>query len=139
MIRRRRQCLTCKRRFTTRERIEDAVKLMVVKKDGARVPFDREKIVAGVSKACYKRPVSAQAIHDLAQEIEDDLLSRSQPEVPSQAIGNLVMSKLRRLDQVAYVRYASVYREFQDLGQFIDEVQEVLQHQDEPSDQETLF
>ena len=131
MIRRRRECLLCKRRFTTYERIEETIKLMVVKKDGSRVPYDREKVISGVQKACYKRPVSVLDIDALAEQVEEELFRHGGAEVLSRRVGELTMHRLRQLDKVAYVRYASVYREFQDLGQFIDEVYDVM---DEPGD-----
>ena len=131
VIRRRRECLLCNRRFTTYERIEETIKLMVVKKDGSRVPYDREKVISGVQKACYKRPVSVLDIDALAEQVEEELFRHGGAEVLSRRVGELTMHRLRQLDKVAYVRYASVYREFQDLGQFIDEVYDVM---DEPGD-----
>lgn len=139
VIRRRRECLACDRRFTTYERIEESVKIMVVKKDGSRVPFNRDRIIAGVQKACYKRPISAQQIDDLARDVEEEIFLKVSQEVSSQLIGHLTMLRLRRLDKVAYVRYASVYREFDDLGQFIDEVQDAMEHFEDPPGQSELF
>ena len=139
VIRRRRECLTCHRRFTTYERIEHAIKLMVVKKDGNRVPYDRERIVTGIRKACYKRPVSVEQIDGLAEQVEEQLLAQPSQEVSSRLIGELTISRLAALDKVAYVRYASVYHEFQDLGQFIDEVHEVIDRTKDVPGQERMF
>jgi len=126
VIRRRRECLECGRRYTTYERVEE-IPLRVVKKDGTRVPFDRSKILVGLHKACEKRPVSAEALDAVVQEIENEIYERSEKEVPSKVIGELVMKKLRQLDQVAYVRFASVYREFKDPTQFLEELRPMLE------------
>ena len=139
IIRRRRQCLVCKRRFTTYERVEDAVKLTVVKKDGSRVPYNRQRIIAGVQKACYKRPISMQQIENLAEEVEEEIFRRQGQEVSSRFIGEQTMTRLKILDQVAYVRFASVYRDFQDLGQFIEEVNEVMDRKEPAPGQKKLF
>jgi transcriptional repressor NrdR len=139
IIRRRRQCLACKRRFTTYERVEDAVKLTVVKKDGSRVPYNRQRIIAGVQKACYKRPISMQQIENLAEEVEEEIFRRQGQEVSSRFIGEQTMTRLKILDQVAYVRFASVYRDFQDLGQFIEEVNEVMDRKEPVPGQKKLF
>ncbi|MBN1436646.1 MAG: transcriptional repressor NrdR [Sedimentisphaerales bacterium] len=139
VIRRRRECLACHRRFTTYERIEEAIKLMVVKKDGSRVPFDRQRIIAGVQKACYKRPISAQKIDELARDVEEEIVIKFSQEVSSEVIGNLTIARLRSLDKVAYIRYASVYREFDDLAQFLDEVQGAMEVADDSPGQNQLF
>jgi len=139
IIRRRRQCLVCKRRFTTYERVEDAVKLTVVKKDGSRVPYNRQRIIAVVQKACYKRPISMQQIENLAEEVEEEIFRRQGQEVSSRFIGEQTMTRLKVLDQVAYVRFASVYRDFQDLGQFIEEVNEVMDRKEPAPGQKKLF
>ena len=125
IIRRRRQCLVCDRRFTTYERIEQHP-LKVIKKDGRRVPFDRERIRAGLEKACEKRPVSAETIDALVSEVEREVYENMEREVPSGFIGELVIERLRRLDPVAYVRFASVYRAFKDASDFVDEVEPLL-------------
>ncbi len=125
VIRRRRECLECGRRFTTYERIEE-VRLRVIKKDGTRVPFDREKILGGVLKACEKRPVPSERVEEVCQNIEGQLVEMFDKEVASGFIGNLVMKELRQLDPVAYVRFASVYREFKDVDQFLDELRPLL-------------
>jgi transcriptional repressor NrdR len=139
IVRRRRECLACQRRFTTYERVEEAVKLTVVKKDGSRVPYDRNRIVAGVQKACYKRPISMQQIQSLAEEVEEEVFRQHSQEVSSRFIVEQTMSRLRELDKVAYVRFASVYRDFKDLGQFIDEVHEVMHQASESPGQRQLF
>jgi transcriptional repressor NrdR len=125
IIRRRRHCLACDRRFSTYERIEQHP-LKVVKKDGRRVPFDRERIRVGLEKACEKRPVSAETIDQLVSEVEGDLYRNMDREVATDYIGELVMQKLRKLDPVAYVRFASVYREFKDASDFVEEVEPLL-------------
>ena len=139
VIRRRRQCLACKRRFTTYERIEDIIKLSVVKKDGSRVPYDRERIISGVRKACYKRPISIEKIEQLAEEVEEEIFRCENKEISTRFIGEITINRLRHLDKVAYVRYASVYRDFQDLGEFINEVEHVMQNPDDGPDQKQLF
>ena len=128
-IRRRRQCLACRKRFTTYERIEENVRLAVVKKDGSRVPFDRAKILNGLERACYKRPVQNEELHRVTDEIEDELHRTYDKEVPSSVIGEMVTDRLRRIDQVAYVRFASVYRRFKTLDELVDEARAVLDAQ----------
>lgn len=126
IIRRRRQCLACKKRFTTYEKIGESFKLYVVKKDSFRVPFNRDKIIAGLQKACYKRPVSAEQIQQVADKVEEDIFRNFDKEVTSAFIGESVMKHLREVDKVAYIRFASVYRDFQDAGELIEEVTEVI-------------
>jgi transcriptional repressor NrdR len=121
VIRRRRECLGCKRRFTTYERIEEILP-MVVKKDGRREPFDRNKILAGLKKACEKRPISTATIDAVTDRIEKRIQEMGETEIPSRTIGEELMKELHQLDQVAYVRFASVYREFKDIDQFMDEL-----------------
>ncbi|MHC4624126.1 MAG: transcriptional regulator NrdR [Planctomycetota bacterium] len=130
VIRRRRQCSLCKKRFTTYERIGDTFKLYVVKKDASRVPYDREKIIAGLQKACYKRPVSAEQIQQTADRVEEDVFRSSDKEVSSAFIGESVMNHLRMVDKVAYIRFASVYRQFEDAGELIEEVTQVIRESD---------
>jgi len=125
-IRRRRRCLNCKKRFTTYERIEENLRLTVVKKDGSRVPFDRQKLLTGLERACYKRPVKLEQLQQIVDEVEEDIQRSFDKEVPSQRIGELVIDRLRRLDQVAYVRFASVYRRFKTLDDLVQEAQAVL-------------
>lgn len=122
VVRRRRECLACGKRFTTYERVEEAP-LRVVKKDGTRVAFDREKVLAGVRKACEKRPVSAEQMEELVSSVEDDINKNYEREVPTRAIGEMVMERLKTLDSVAYVRFASVYREFKDPEEFVQVIQ----------------
>jgi transcriptional repressor NrdR len=124
-IRRRRACPRCKRRAWTVEQIED-VPLKVIKKDESREPFDPAKLRQGLEKACYKRPVSAEQIEAIVRQVESDLYARYFAEVPTSVVGDLVMEHLRRLDQVAYVRFASVYREFTDVSDFVQEVEPML-------------
>lgn len=124
-IRRRRQCLDCNRRFTTYERIEESP-IKVIKKDGTRVPFDRTRIRAGIEKACYKRPVSNEQIDQVVADVEASIYEDGLRELPSRQIGELVFNALRDLDKVAFVRFASVYREFQDVNDFVDELQPIL-------------
>lgn len=123
--RRRRECLKCQRRFTTYEYIEQTP-LMVIKKDGRRVVFDKKKILTGIMKACEKRPVGMDKIETMVDEIERYLQKNYEKEVKSAEIGRLVMEKLRVMDEVAYVRFASVYREFKDLSQFMKELKQLL-------------
>ncbi|MEW6276554.1 MAG: transcriptional regulator NrdR [Bacillota bacterium] len=127
VIRRRRECTRCGRRFTTYERF-DEVPLMVVKKDGRREPFDRGKLLTGLTLACRKRPVAVARIHELADEVERELRARAELEAASRDIGELVMEKLRLEDEVAYVRFASVYREFKDVHGFVREIEKLLNH-----------
>jgi transcriptional repressor NrdR len=128
VIRRRRECLACDRRYTTYERIEETP-LRVIKKDGARVPFDRNKILNGLIKACEKRPISTEQLEAVASRIERRINERFEREVASKEIGEMVMDELRDLDEVAYVRFASVYREFKDIHAFrrhLDELKSLL-------------
>ena len=127
-IRRRRECTSCNRRYTTYERIEESP-LRVVKKDDRREPFDRRKILSGLLKACEKRPVSLEALEQITETIEGKVLETFEREVPSTYIGQLVMSELRRLDQVAYVRFASVYREFKDIHEFMEELRPMIERE----------
>src|SRR5258707_14060076 len=125
LIRRRRACSACKRRFTTYERVEEAVP-MVVKKDDRREPFDRAKIVAGLKRACEKRPVSMETIEQLANNIEIAMTEQSDREVASSVVGAAVMNELHKIDQVAYVRFASVYRQFKDIDEFMHELEDLI-------------
>lgn len=126
-VRRRRECLRCGRRFTTYERIEEAVRLSVIKRDGTRVPYDRQKILEGVRRAAYKRPIPAERVEQIVDEVEEAIFSTHDKEVSSQTIGERVSDVLRRVDKVAYVRFASVYRQFKDVGDFIEEAREVME------------
>ncbi len=128
-IRRRRQCLHCDKRFTTYEKIEEPARLTVVKKDGRRVPWDRNKILRGLERACFKRPVPEAELIRVADEVEDEVFRTHDREVPSARVGQLVTDRLRRVDQVAYVRFASVYRQFKTLEELVDEAKAVLDAQ----------
>lgn len=124
-IRRRRECLACEKRFTTYEFVEDILP-MVVKKDGRREPFDRMKIISGVKKACEKRPISMDAIETMVDNVEQACREHQGREIPSSMVGEKVMQELQRLDGVAYVRFASVYRQFRDVGEFMDELKDFM-------------
>jgi transcriptional repressor NrdR len=124
-IRRRRMCDACGKRFTTYEKVE-TIPLIVIKKDQNREQFDRSKIEAGVLRACHKRPVSAEQIHKLVDEVETEIFNLEEREIPSSVIGEIVMDKLKDLEAVAYVRFASVYREFKDVNTFMDELKKIL-------------
>jgi transcriptional repressor NrdR len=124
-IRRRRECLKCHKRFTTYETIE-SVPLIVVKRDGSRQTFDRQKLFNGIVKSCEKRPVTAEQVYKIVDEIEQELYGALEKEIPSTAIGELVMQKLKDIDEVAYVRFASVYRQFKDINTFLDELTKLL-------------
>jgi len=125
VIRRRRECLRCGRRYTTHEIVEQGM-LKVIKKDGTRVPFDREKIRVGLEKACWKRPVSDEQIDAIINAVEADIYDNYEREVPSRYIGEKVFNMLRDIDQVAFVRFASVYREFKDVNDFVEELGPML-------------
>jgi transcriptional repressor NrdR len=124
-IRRRRECLKCGKRFTTYEYVEE-VSLMVVKKDSRREAFDRKKVLAGIMKACEKRPIGLDKMEDIATWVERAIQKKSEREVPSARIGELIMERLKAVDDVAYVRFASVYRQFKDVGQFMTELKGIL-------------
>ncbi len=124
-IRRRRVCDECDKRFTTYEKVE-TIPLIVIKKDNNRETYDRSKIEAGVLRACHKRPISANQINQLVDAVETEIFNREEKEIPSQVIGELVMNKLKDLEAVAYVRFASVYREFKDINTFMEELKNVL-------------
>ena len=132
VIRRRRECIECGRRFTTYERVEEVLPL-VIKKDGRREPFDRMKIIIGLKKACEKRPISITTLEKLADKIEAKVQEGGEKEIQSTVIGEAIMSELFRLDHVAYVRFASVYRSFKDAHQFMEELKDLLQRQKEES------
>ena len=127
-IRRRRQCEKCKKRFTTYEKLE-TIPLMVIKKDRTREVYERSKIEDGVIRSCHKRPVSIEQINLMIDEIENQVFNMEAKEVETSAIGELVMEKLKNLDEVAYVRFASVYREFKDVNTFMDEIKKILDNQ----------
>src|SRR5262245_5763473 len=129
VIRRRRECLECGKRFTSYERI-DEIPYMVIKKDGSRERFDRQKLIAGLLKACEKRPVSLAGIEGVADAVEAVLQDRPEKEMGTEEVGRLVMDHLKRLDKVAYVRFASVYRHFRDIGEFMSELKDLLNAKD---------
>jgi transcriptional repressor NrdR len=129
VIRRRRECLACARRFTSYERI-DEIPYMVVKKDGTRERIERQKLIAGLLKACEKRPVSVAALESVADRVEATLQERPEKEMGTDEVGRLVMDELKRLDKVAYVRFASVYRHFRDIGEFMNELKDLLDGKD---------
>ena len=124
-IRRRRQCEVCGKRFTTYEKVE-TIPLMVVKKGDRREPYDRSKLEEGIMRSCHKRPIPVTEINQMIDEIENEIMGREEKEIPSSAIGELVMEHLRKLDDVAYVRFASVYRQFKDIGTFMEELSKLI-------------
>ena len=127
-IRRRRQCDECSKRFTTYEKVE-TIPLVVIKKDNIREAYDRAKIESGVFRSCHKRPISVAQITALVDEVENAVFSMEEKEIPSFKIGEIVMDKLKNLDPVAYVRFASVYRDFKDVNTFMDELKKILDHE----------
>ena len=138
-IRRRRECGRCDKRFTTYERVELGVKLVVVKKDNRRSPWDRRRIISGLEKACYKRPVDPADLERLAEEVEDEAQRVFDKEVPSDWVGRQVMGKLRTLDQVAYVRFASVYRQFATVEELMGEIEQIVASRRDDPAQGSLF
>jgi transcriptional repressor NrdR len=140
-IRRRRECNDCTKRFTTYERVEQPIRLMVVKKDGRRVPWDKAKILAGLERACFKRPVPETELLRIADEVEDEVFNSHDREVQTTVVGQLVTDRLRRLDQVAYVRFASVYKQFKTLEELVDEARAVIdaRRYEDPPGQGRLF
>lgn len=131
-IRRRRECVHCRRRYTTYERIEESA-IKVIKKDGVRVPFERDKIKRGLEKACWKRPISDEQLEKVVAAIENEIYAHYDNEVESRHLGELAMQHLRQLDQVAYVRFASVYRDFEDVRDFVEELQPMLDKPEHPA------
>lgn len=129
VIRRRRECLDCGRRFTTYERVEDILP-MVIKKDGRREPFDRHKILSGIQTACQKRAVSVEVLEEIVERIEKTVQDEGDKEIKSSTVGETVMKELHELDEVAYVRFASVYRSFRDLNEFMDELKDLLDEEE---------
>lgn len=129
VIRRRRECLDCGRRFTTYERVEDILP-MVIKKDGRREPFERVKILSGIQTACQKRPIGVEALEEIVDRVEKQVQEDGEKEIKSSTIGETVMKELHDLDEVAYVRFASVYRSFRDINEFMDELKELLNEEE---------
>jgi transcriptional repressor NrdR len=140
-IRRRRECNACGKRFTTYEHIEEQVRLAVIKKDGTRVPYDRQKMLLGLQKACYKRPVPLEQLSLVVDEVEDELFRRGEKEIPSLDIGRMLADRLKRIDQVAYLRFASVYMQFKDIDDLMAEARDIKASQQPPAppDQGKLF
>ena len=139
-IRRRRTCLVCNRRFTTKERVEQELRLSVVKLNGQRVPYQRDNVLSGVERACYKLEVSEEEVQRLVDGVEEDLFSRHDREVSSEQIGAYVGARLRQLNQVAYVRFMSVHRKFHSIDEFVDEIRDVRErHALESPEQQSLF
>ena len=132
-IRRRRECLSCGKRFTTYETVE-SLPMVVVKKDGSRQSFDRRKVLGGMIRACEKRPVPLAELEKIAEEIEQDLQNSMEREISTEAIGEKVMDRLRAVDQVAYVRFASVYRQFSDVNTFMEELKDMLDSRSKPAE-----
>ncbi|MGQ0626928.1 MAG: transcriptional regulator NrdR [Phycisphaerales bacterium] len=139
VIRRRRECLKCGRRFTTYERVEELSRLVVVKRDGTRVTFDRQNILRGINAACGKRPVGHAARERVMIDVEEQLYRDYEREVPSRAIGEAVCAKLRDLDEIAYIRFASEYHRFEDLGEIAQEIRELEARVKDVKDQQRLF
>lgn len=140
VIRRRRQCLSCKKRYTTYERVEETGKLLVIKKSGERVPYEREKLLGGLQRACWKRPIGIEALQKLADEVEEEIFREFDREVPSAYLGNAVSRRLQKLDKIAYLRFASMYHEFQLVDDFIEEAKAILDRdQREVDGQQDLF
>lgn len=125
VVRRRRECMECSRRFTTYERVEEVLRLSVVKKDGSREPYQREKMISGLEKSCYKRPISSEQIRQAVESAEEQIFKNFDKEVPSRFLGDALGARLRELDKIAYIRFASVYRDFADVGELISEAQDV--------------
>lgn len=138
-VRRRRECLGCSKRFTTYERVEETSRLMVVKRDGTHVPFSRDNVLRGVTAAIGKRPVSEETKQRLAADIEEELHREFDREVPSHAIGERVMAKLKALDPIAYVRFASEYYKYKSVGDFVEELRELDERVNDVKDQQKLF
>jgi transcriptional repressor NrdR len=139
VVRRRRECIACEKRYTTYEKVEETARLMVVKRDGTRVPFNKENVLKGVLAACGKRPIPDEAKRALVDEVEEELHREFDREVPSRAIGERVMQKLAPLDKVAHVRFASEYYQFENVGQFVEELKELDSRPREVKDQAKLF
>ncbi|HVP13659.1 MAG TPA: transcriptional regulator NrdR [Phycisphaerae bacterium] len=140
VIRRRRLCLSCNKRFTTYERIEETGRLLVIKKDGSRVPFEHEKLLGGLQRACWKRPIGIEALEALVNEVEEEVFRDFDREVPSAYLGNALALRLRKLDKIAYLRFASLQQEFQLVDDFIQEAKDILDRDKQEVDgQQDLF
>jgi transcriptional repressor NrdR len=139
VVRRRRECLRCSKRFTTYERVEETARLMVVKRDGTHVPFNRENVMRGIAAACGKLPVAEEAKQKLVDTVEEELHREFDREVPSKVVGERVMAKLKELDPVAYVRFASEYYKYKSIAEFVEELRELDQRVKDVKDQQRLF
>ncbi len=139
VVRRRRECLKCGKRYTTYERVEETARLVVIKRDGSRVPFGRDNVLKGIVAACGKRPIGEEKKQQIVDEVEEELFREFEREVPSRVIGEKVMARLRNIDEIAYVRYASEYYQFQNVGEFERELKELQQRPREMKDQQRLF
>ena len=139
VVRRRRQCEACHRRFTTYERPESTVRLTVIKKDGSRQPYDRQKVITALERACYKRPITDRQVRSIVEAVEERIFQNWEKDVPSSFIGDTVGGCLQEVDKIAYMRFASVYRAFADVGELIEEAQEVKDRPVVGSDQKALF
>ncbi len=139
VVRRRRKCEACDRRFTTYERVEEAVRLAVLKKDGSRQPYDRQKVLTGLERACYKRPITVEQLRGIVEATEEDIFRRFEKDVPSSFIGDTVSRHLREVDKIAYMRFASVYRQFADVGELIEEAEGVKEMPACGPEQKELF
>jgi len=126
VIRRRRQCLACQKRFTTYERVEETPKLLVIKKDGSRAPFERDKLLGGLQRACWKRPLSSEVMEALVNDVVEEVFRTYDREVPSSQLGRAIAERLRKIDKVAYLRFASLYHEFQLVDDFIQEAKDLI-------------
>ncbi len=138
-VRRRRQCLACNRRFTTYERFEETTRITVIKKDGSRTPYDRQRLLAGLQKACYKRPVSDKQLLQIVEAVEENIFRNYERDVPSSFVGDTASDCLRKVDKVAYIRFASVYREFKDVGELIEEASAIRDVPEDAPGQKDLF
>ncbi len=139
VVRRRRECLACTKRFTTYERPEETIRATVIKKDGSREPYERQKVISGLQKACYKRPVTDEQIRAVADAAEEEIFRKFDRTVPAHFIGDAISRHLHRVDKIAYVRFASVYREFTDVGELIQEAKEADEAQPVDPGQKELF
>lgn len=139
VIRRRRQCLKCSKRFTTYERVEELARLTVIKRDGTRVPFSRDNVLRGVQAACGKRPIPEDVRRSVVDDVEEQLYREFEREVPSKAIGEAVCAKLKDIDEVAYIRFASEYHRFKDVGELVQELSELKTRVRDAKDQQKMF
>ena len=139
VVRRRRECLACSRRYTTYERVEGALRITVIKKDGSRVPYERDKLLSGLQKACYKLPVTEDRLRKVVEETEGAIFREFEREVPSRFIGDVACGLLREVNKIAYIRFASMYREFNDIGELVQEASQVSNDPEVGPNQGELF